>query len=259
MQQDGSTVRFVDDEGHEWLVHQVVRQTGSDARSAYLPDAWQDGWLLFEHGEEKRRLAPVPRGWSSLDAAGLGDLLGRAIIARPSRWATRPPRPARSPREIADAIEAQQRVVPPPVPAPAPVPIRASAAVPASRRWTVLLIDETEADRALLRGALEALPITVVEASEGMDGLALALDVDPDLVLLDYRLPDMTGGAVLDRLRGDPDTAHVPVLWFTAQGRALNLDPRTRRASGRIEKHPFDADDARRVVLAALGVTAARS
>src|SRR5829696_8743272 len=247
MEQEAGTLRFTDDAGREWFVHEVERQASSGARSAYLPESWQRGWLLFETSTEKRRLAPVPNDWRSLDLLGLQELLGRAVQARPSRWADRPPRPRIKPAASA------------PDDAPTPEPLTDPAALDEaslatdSPRWTVLLVDDDVDGRRRVLRELRSLPITVVEAGSGQEGLDVARRIVPDLVLLDYRLPDMTGGAVLDRLRADARTGRVPVLWCSDSDRALDLDPRTRRAVGRVNKDRFDPDDLRRQVLGALG------
>jgi CheY-like chemotaxis protein len=247
MAQGAGTLRFIDDAGREWLVHEVERQAGSGARSAYLPESWQRGWLLFETATEKRRLAPVPNDWRSLDLLGLQALLDRAVHARPSRWADRPPRPRIKP--VAPAPELGPLAEPSAEPAIEGEPAVASG----SARWTVLLVDDDVDDRRRVLRELKTLPIAVVEAGSGQEGLDVARRIVPDLVLLDYRLPDMTGGAVLDQLRADTRTGRVPVLWCSGSDRALDLDPRTRRAVGRINKDRFDPEDLRRQVLGALG------
>jgi len=241
------TLRFTDDIGREWLVHEVERQAGSGARSAYLPESWQRGWLLFETATEKRRLAPVPDGWRTLDLIGLQALLDRAVQARPSRWADRPPRPRI--KRVASAPEE----APPPESLPSSSARDETSVAAGKARWVVLLIDDDAHDRQRLLRELQELPIAVVEAETGQEGLDTARRIVPDLVLLDYRLPDMTGGAVLDRLRADARTGRVPVLWCSGNDRALDLDPRTRRAVGRVNKDRFDPDDLRRQVLGALG------
>jgi hypothetical protein len=43
-----------------------------------VPPALQDGWLAFQTGSERRRLAPIPRNWTKLNETELIDLLGRA-------------------------------------------------------------------------------------------------------------------------------------------------------------------------------------
>jgi hypothetical protein len=72
-------VEFTDRTGRLWRVWHT-RPRHSEARSA-LPEDWRDGWLTFESGAEKRRLAPVPAGWEDLPPKRL-ELLCR--VAEPA-------------------------------------------------------------------------------------------------------------------------------------------------------------------------------
>jgi hypothetical protein len=69
---------FTDRQGRSWRVWHTVPQFGLLAHRA--PE-WANGWLTFESGHEKRRLAPVPPGWDRLPPARL-ELLCR--LAQPA-------------------------------------------------------------------------------------------------------------------------------------------------------------------------------
>ena len=58
---------FRDSTGMEWTVFEVRRAVSAKGDWSYLPSGFSDGWLCFECGEEKRRLAPVPEGWDRAD------------------------------------------------------------------------------------------------------------------------------------------------------------------------------------------------
>ena len=77
---------------------------------------------------------------------------------------------------------------------------------------TVLVIDDTEANRYTIRRILERAGFGVVEAAHWRDGLQRLAEVRPDLVILDIGLPDVSGHDVCRRIKGDPATASVPVL-----------------------------------------------
>ena len=70
---------FTDRTGRLWRVWHT-RPTASEVLKA-LPEAWKEGWLTFESGDEKRRLAPVPKGWENLPPKRL-ELLCR--VAEPA-------------------------------------------------------------------------------------------------------------------------------------------------------------------------------
>jgi two-component system, OmpR family, KDP operon response regulator KdpE len=87
---------------------------------------------------------------------------------------------------------------------------------PPVQRKTVLVIDGEVQIRRLLRVCLEKDGYRAVEAGTGEDGITEAARNAPDAVLLDLRLPDMDGLAVLKRLR---EWSAVPVLVVSAHGR----------------------------------------
>lgn len=85
----------------------------------------------------------------------------------------------------------------------------------------VLVADDNEAKRYLLVRWLSRAGFQVLEASNGEATLALALE-RPDLVVLDVKLPDMTGFEVCGRLKSNPATAHIPVLHLSAHKSTLD-------------------------------------
>jgi hypothetical protein len=87
---------FVDTAGVEWRVWEVFpgkgptkrRAAAALSRSSLNGTAFADGWLCFESDKEKRRLAPIPRGWESHDKKTLEALCGKATLV-PARHARR--------------------------------------------------------------------------------------------------------------------------------------------------------------------------
>jgi CheY-like chemotaxis protein len=81
----------------------------------------------------------------------------------------------------------------------------------------ILLVEDNLNNMKLLRDVLRATGYHTLEASTGGQALILAAKHGPALVLMDIRLPDMSGVEALSRLRMDQRTAHIPVLAVTAQ------------------------------------------
>jgi hypothetical protein len=73
---------FTDRHGREWRVWDTLPQTQSVGS---FPVRHPTGWLTFECEDEKRRLSPIPDGWSAHDVPGLMLLLVRAEIVPPRR------------------------------------------------------------------------------------------------------------------------------------------------------------------------------
>jgi two-component system cell cycle response regulator DivK len=81
----------------------------------------------------------------------------------------------------------------------------------------ILVVEDNEKNMKLFRDVLHASGYCTVEATTGARALELATERLPDLVLMDIRLPDVDGLAVLGRLRADARTFDIPVLAVTAQ------------------------------------------
>lgn len=80
----------------------------------------------------------------------------------------------------------------------------------------ILVVDDEENIAKTLEALLRSRGYSVVRASDGKTALRLAVEVLPDLILLDYELPEMDGLEVTEALRSDEATAEIPVLLATA-------------------------------------------
>lgn len=93
---------------------------------------------------------------------------------------------------------------------------------------TILLVEDEEAIRTLLRINLSDAGYDIVTATNGAQGQALAIQTVPDLIILDWMLPEMNGLEVLHSLRKNPITHAIPVIMLTARGaendRIIGLD-----------------------------------
>jgi two-component system, cell cycle response regulator DivK len=93
---------------------------------------------------------------------------------------------------------------------------------------TILVVEDNEKNLKLVRDVLQWAGYDVVAASSGEQGVAIAMERPPDLVLMDLQLPGMDGREALRQLRGSPRTRSVPVVAVTAfamkddRERALN-------------------------------------
>ncbi len=93
----------------------------------------------------------------------------------------------------------------------------AGRAAPHVARGRVLYVDDNQVNRELMAVLLESRPrLQLAMAATGEEGLRLAREWRPDLVLLDIRLPDIDGFAVLRALRSDPLLRDVPCVAVSA-------------------------------------------
>ena len=80
----------------------------------------------------------------------------------------------------------------------------------------VLIVDDNEKNVKLARDVLRFAGFRTVQAGSGGEGVSLATEHLPDVILMDIRLPDMDGTAALRRLREDERTARIPVVALTS-------------------------------------------
>ncbi|GAC1651156.1 MAG: hypothetical protein NVS4B8_25930 [Herpetosiphon sp.] len=108
---------------------------------------------------------------------------------------------------------ADLRQVPPSPPSRGPMPSR-----------VVLYVEDNLSNVHLVEAILPRRPeITLLAAMQGEIGLDMAAAQQPDLILLDLHLPDMSGENVLRRLRADPRTATIPVVVISADANASRM------------------------------------
>jgi len=81
---------------------------------------------------------------------------------------------------------------------------------------TILIVEDNDKNMKLARDVLQAKGYSTLEATTGEQGVQLALQRRPDLVLMDIQLPGINGIEALHQIRADPGCARVPVVAFTA-------------------------------------------
>jgi CheY-like chemotaxis protein len=119
----------------------------------------------------------------------------------------------------------------------------------------VLVIDDEETVRDLMRRFLTREGLEAVTAKDGIEGLALARELKPALITLDVLMPDLDGWSVLEALKADPALADIPVVMLTildekSKGYALGADDYVTK--------PIDRERLRKVLARYRGPEAMR-
>jgi two-component system, OmpR family, response regulator len=105
----------------------------------------------------------------------------------------------------------------------------------------VLVIEDEPDIQMLIQMSLEFTGgYDVVVASDGVTGLETAQMARPDFILLDAMMPGMDGFEVCQRLKGDPGTSQIPVVFLTAKAQASEIEEGLRLGAAGYLTKPFD-------------------
>lgn len=94
----------------------------------------------------------------------------------------------------------------------------------------ILVVEDTEDNRQILRDLLGMAGYVLVEAQDGAQGVAMAAEHRPDLILMDIQMPVMDGYEATRRIKADPALSSIPVVAVTSY--ALSGDEAKTRAAG---------------------------
>lgn len=103
----------------------------------------------------------------------------------------------------------------------------------------VLVCDNEEVLRALVRGALEIGDYEILEARDGDESVELARAMEPDLIVLDMMMPGRTGLEVLEELRAEPRFAETPVIMLTARAQTVDRKAAVEAGASHFLPKPF--------------------
>src|SRR3954452_15645088 len=95
---------------------------------------------------------------------------------------------------------------------------------------TILVVEDTEDNRQLLRDLLGGAGYILIEAEDGASGVAMADEHRPDLILMDIQLPVMDGYEATRRIKARPALQHIPIIAVTSY--ALSGDEAKAREAG---------------------------
>jgi len=94
----------------------------------------------------------------------------------------------------------------------------------------ILIVEDNEKNLKLVRDVLQYMGYQTIEAGTGEDGVRLARERGPALILMDIQLPGIDGITALGQLRADPATRAIPVIAVTAS--AMTQDRKKIMAAG---------------------------
>lgn len=108
-------------------------------------------------------------------------------------------------------------------------------------RGKVLIVDDSEFHRILARSILEDMgELEILEANDGYEAVEVASKHQPDLILMDAVMPRMSGFDACLRLKTDPSTSFIPVIFVTSKKSGDDIDLAFASGAADYVAKPFD-------------------
>ncbi|HHI80585.1 MAG TPA: response regulator [Planctomycetes bacterium] len=108
---------------------------------------------------------------------------------------------------------------------------------------TILIIEDEKLIIVSTQMVLEAAGYQVISAMNGEEGIKKAVDIKPDLILLDIMMPGIDGWETLTRLKRDDNTTDIPVIIFTAREHARGHQKSSEMGAAGYFRKPFEPDE----------------
>lgn len=107
----------------------------------------------------------------------------------------------------------------------------------------ILIVDDNEINRDICAMHLEHMGAPLYFADNGINGLKVAREKLPDLILLDIMMPEMDGFTMLEKLKEDQSLAHIPVLMLTAKSETESVVKALNSGANDYLKKPFEEEE----------------
>jgi CheY-like chemotaxis protein len=104
----------------------------------------------------------------------------------------------------------------------------------------ILYVEDNDDNVYMLKNRLTRAGFTIIVATDGAQGVAMATSEQPDLILMDLTLPDIDGWEATRRIKADPDTNHIPVVALTANAMAGDREKAIAAGCDDFDTKPVD-------------------
>ncbi len=107
----------------------------------------------------------------------------------------------------------------------------------------ILIVEDNEKNRKLVRNVLQVKGYKTIETETGEEGIRLAQESQPALILMDIQLPGIDGITALKRLRAEPKTRDIPVIAVTASAMTLKREAMLAEGFDGYQNKPISIKD----------------
>ena len=104
----------------------------------------------------------------------------------------------------------------------------------------ILVVEDNDMNRDMLSRRLSRKGFDVINAVDGQQGISLAIDEKPDLILMDMSLPVMDGWEAAGHLKANPDTQAIPIIALTAHAMAGDKEKALEAGCDDYDTKPID-------------------
>ena len=98
------------------------------------------------------------------------------------------------------------------------------------KQYVILSVEDNAANRRIVRDLFQSKGYKVIEATDGEEGIAMAEQEGPDLILMDIQLPKVSGYEATKAIKANPNLKHIPIIAVTSF--ALRGDEQLAREAG---------------------------
>ena len=112
-----------------------------------------------------------------------------------------------------------------------------------SEKARILLIDDHQTVFRLLEAIVRIKGYTLIYAESGQQGIVMARQEQPDMILLDVMMPDIDGFKVCQYLKENDDTKEIPIMFLTARGSDGDLEAGRKAGADGFMTKPFQTID----------------
>jgi twitching motility two-component system response regulator PilH len=92
------------------------------------------------------------------------------------------------------------------------------------RKGTILVVDDSPTEVHILKKILEKQGYTIIEAKDGKEGVEVAIQAHPDLILMDVVMPVLNGFQATRQLKNNEKTADIPVIMVTTKDQKTDIN-----------------------------------